>query len=134
MKKVLPALLSFTLVSFASAQDWSAEKLLADPDKNLGKKVNLYIYEVSVPAINANDDVDYRDFSVYTAKGGQGNFAAGGFINVRVLRKEAGNFTAKYGTSTNYRNAKVFTGIFRSENGRFLVDATAVPKEAPMKW
>jgi len=134
MKKLLLALLYFTLVALASAQEWSAEKLLADPDKNLGKKVNLFIYHVDVPAVNASDDVDYRDFSVYTAKQTMSSFEAGGYITVRVSRKDAGNFAQKYGTSTDYKHAKVFTGIFRSENGRFLVDATAVPKEAPMKW
>ncbi|NDB95467.1 MAG: hypothetical protein EBZ78_04840 [Verrucomicrobia bacterium] len=134
MKKLLPAILCFALVVFASAQEWSAQKLLADPDKNLGKKVNLFIYYVEVPAINATEDVDYRDFSVYTAKQSMSGFDAGGYITVRVSRKDAGNFTQKYGTKTDYKQAKVFTGIFRSENGLFIVDSTAVPKEAPMKW
>ena len=127
MKKTIFALLSFTLVAFASAQDWSAQRLLADPDKNLGKKVSLWIYKVDVPAINATADVDFRDFSVYTAKRNNTTYDAGGYITVRVSRKEAGSFTQKYGTSTDYKNAKHFLGVFRSENGAFLVDATVAP-------
>jgi len=130
MRKIVLTLLSLALAAIVSAQDWSAEKLLADPDKNLGKKVTIFIYKVDVPAINATEDVDYRDFAVYTAKKGRDGFEGGGYIVVRVFRKDAGNFTKKYGASTDYKNAKIFTdGIFRSGNGRFLVDATAgVPR------
>ena len=127
MKKLLLVLLSSTLVSLATAQDWSAQRLLADPDKNLGKKVSLWIYKVDVPAINATADVDFRDFSVYTAKRNNTTYEAGGYITVRVSRKEASSFTQKYGTSTDYKNAKHFLGVFRSENGAFLVDATVAP-------
>jgi len=127
MKQVLLVLLSFTLVSLVAAQDWSAQRLLADPDKNLGKKVSLFIYKVEVPAINATDDAEFRDFSVYTAKRYNTTYESGGYITVRVSRKDASSFTQKYGTSTNYKNAKNFVGVFRSENGAFLVDATVAP-------
>ena len=126
LKLVVSIILSFTFVAIASAQDWSAKKLLSDPDKNLGTKVNLFIYYVSVPALNATDDLEYRDFSVYTAKRNVSGYDSGGYITVRVLRKNAAGFTKKYGTSIDYKQAKVFTGIFRSENGNFIVDATAV--------
>lgn len=127
MKKLLLVLLSSTLISLAAAQDWSAQRLLADPDKNLGKKVSLWIYKVDVPALNATADVDFRDFSVYTAKRNNTTYEGGGYITVRVSRKEAASFTQKYGTSTDYRNAKQFLGVFRSDNGAFLVDATVAP-------
>jgi hypothetical protein len=127
MKKLLLVVLSFTLVSLAAAQDWSAQRLLADPDKNLGKKVSLLIYKVDVPAINVTADVDFRDFSVYTAKRINTTYESGGYITVRVSREEASSFTQKYGTSTDYKNAKHFLGVFRSENGAFLVDATVAP-------
>jgi len=126
LKLVISSILSFTFVAIASAQDWSAKKLLSDPDKNLGTKVNLFIYYVGVPALNATDDLEYRDFSVYTAKRNVSGYDSGGYITVRVPRKNAAGFTKKYGTSTDYKQAKVFTGIFRSENGNFIVDATGV--------
>ena len=126
LKPIIFILLSFTFVAIASSQDWSAKKLLSDPDKNLGTKVNLFIYYVSVPALTATDELEYRDFSVYTAKRIMSGYDSGGAITVRVLRKDAAGFTKKYGTSTDYKQAQVFRGIFRSENGEFIVDATAL--------
>jgi len=126
LKLVISIILSFTFVAIASAQDWPAKRLLSDPDKYLGTKVNLFIYYVSVPAFNATADVEYRDFSVSTATRIMSGYDFGGGITVRVLRKDAAGFTKKYGTSTDYKQAKIFTGIFRSEKGKFIVDATAV--------
>ena len=126
MKIAISILLSFTFVVIASAQDWSAKRLLSDPDKYLGTKVNLFIYYVSVPALNVTDDLEYRDFYVSTATRIISGYDSGGGITARVLRKDAVGFTKKYGTSSDYNQAKIFTGIFRSENGEFIVDATAV--------
>ena len=127
MKKILLVLLSFTLVSIVAAQDWSAQRLLADPDKFLGQKVTLWIYYVSVPAHNATADVNFRDFSVYTAKRINTTYESGGYIDVRVSRQDASSFIKKYGTSTDYKIAKQFVGTFRSENGTFIVDAAGAP-------
>ena len=127
MKKLLLLLLSLNLVSLVTAQDWSAKRLLADPDKFLGQKVTLWIYYVSVPALNATADVNFRDFSVYTAKRINTTYESGGYIDVRVSRQDASSFTKKYGTTTDYKIAKQFVGTFRSENGTFLVDATGAP-------
>ena len=88
--------------------------------------MNLFIYYVSVPALNVTDDLEYRDFYVSTATRIISGYDSGGGITARVLRKDAPGFTKKYGTSTDYKQAKIFTGIFRSENGEFIVDATAV--------
>ena len=127
MKKILLVLLSFNLVSIVAAQDWSAERLLADPDKFLGQKVSLWIYSVSVPARNATADVNFRDFSVYTARRINNTFNGGGFIDVRVSRQDASSFIKKYGISDNYKKARQFVGTFRSENGSFIVDAVGAP-------
>jgi hypothetical protein len=94
----------------------SADSYLADPEKYLGKSVTVYLSDVSVPAINANTEEEFRIFRVYTS-GREGNeYVGGGGIYMMVPKSDAAAFVKRHNQKTSNAPKNV-SGIFKKFDG-----------------
>ena len=108
---------AFFLSSACQAQArFSANSYLADPEKYLGKSVTVYLSDVSVPAINANTEEEFRIFRVYTS-GREGNeYVGGGGIYMMVPKSDAAAFVKRHNQKTSNAPKNV-SGIFKKFEG-----------------
>ena len=95
---------------------FSANSYLADPEKYLGKSVTVYLSDVSVPAINANTEEEFRIFRVYTS-GREGNdYVGGGGIYMMVPKSDAAVFVKRHNNKSS-NVPKNVSGVFKKFDG-----------------
>jgi hypothetical protein len=112
---LLLCMASFLADAYAQAR-FSADSYLADPEKYLGKSITVYVSDVSVPAINANTNQDFRIFRVYTS-GREGNdYVGGGGIYMKVPMSDAASFVKRHKQKTS-QVPKNVSGIFKKYDG-----------------
>lgn len=123
---------SLAMVFFAGAQvRFAAETYESDPEKYLGQRVTILVDSVSVPALNAaNEEDDFRLFSVSTKGQRQGEYVWGGSIYVKVPKADAAAFVKRHNSSTA-KVPKNVSGTFRKGDPKekylydsFYIDCT----------